>query len=70
MMLNRDQLLYPKFTALVKGLSTFANTGLKIWTGLTDAQIQSHLQFGKGPIVMIEDLENAYGVFRKTILTS
>jgi hypothetical protein len=69
--LNKDQLLYPRFADLVKGLKAFANSkpdimaGLKIWTGLTDAQIQSQLQFGKGPTILIQHLDGAYGMFRR-----
>lgn len=62
-----DQIKYPRFTNTVKDIPNYVNSNNKVmtkfkeFTGLGSQQIIEKLKFGKGPMLEITDLDNAYG---------
>lgn len=59
--------LYPRFTQLIKSelkMYVMSNpnilAALKKFTGLTEAEIKTHLTWGKGPTLKIEDIPTTY----------
>ncbi|HWV73571.1 MAG TPA: hypothetical protein VN040_17740 [Pseudosphingobacterium sp.] len=66
-----DQSKYPRFTTMVKGLKSFVQNDKKVmealvkWSGFTEAEILSKIEFGKGPEIVIKDLGSSskYGYF-------
>jgi hypothetical protein len=60
---------YPKFTNLVKNLKTFVKSNPKVlnalqaYSGFSKQQILDYLQFGKGPVIKIEEMTGKYGFF-------
>ncbi|MFC6101266.1 hypothetical protein [Olivibacter domesticus] len=67
-----DQSKYPRFTTMVKELKSFVQNDKKVmealvkWSGFTEAEILSKIEFGKGPEIVIKDLGSSseYGYFK------
>lgn len=66
-----DQRKYPRFTAMIKELPAIVKNdvkimrSLKLWSGLTEAQILDKLKFGQGPEIIIKELTGKYGYFNR-----
>lgn len=66
-----DQQKYPRFTQMVKELSSFVKNDAKVlaalkkWSGFTEAQILEKVKFGQGPEIVIKELNDSdlYGYF-------
>lgn len=68
-----DQLLYPKFTAVVKNLKSFVQNdtqvmnALLLYSGYSSSEILSKLEFGSGQNIAILTFFNAYGQFNRLV---
>ena len=65
------QAKYPKFTTLLKDLKGFVKTDTKVldalkkWSGFSEAEILSKVEFGQGPKIIVKELTGKYGYFNK-----
>lgn len=67
-----DQSKYPRFTTMVKNLRDFVKNDRKVlesliqWTGLSEQEVLSKLEFGKGPQIAIKQLSSSseYAYFK------
>lgn len=62
---------YPRFTDLVKKLSSYVQSDTKVmealmmYSGLTQTQIQEKVKYGTGPTIRIVEMTGLYGYFSK-----
>ncbi len=66
------EILYPRFTNMVKNLKTFVKenpkvlTALQTYSGFTKQQIMDHLTFGKGPLIKVVELQDVFATYNGT----
>jgi hypothetical protein len=67
-----NQMLYPRFTLMAKGLYEYVKANqkvlnaLKAFSGLSESQILDKIKFGQGPTIVIKELNaGTYGSYSK-----
>lgn len=74
--LDNYELIYPRFTSMVKNLKTFVKNNPKVlsalqrYSGFTKQKILDYLTFGQGPTIKIEEMSGRFGYFNKNVSSS
>lgn len=65
------EVLYPRFSNMVKNLKTFVKNNPKVlnalqrWSGFSKQQILNHLTYGQGPKIKVEEMAGRYAWYKK-----
>jgi hypothetical protein len=66
------EVLYPRFTSMVKNLKTFVKNNPKVldalqkYSGFSKQEILNHLTFGQGPTIKVEEMSGRFGYYSKS----
>jgi len=65
------EVLYPRFSNMVRNLKTFVKNNPKVlnalqtWSGFSKQQILNHLTYGQGPKIKVEEMTGRYAWYKK-----